>query len=134
MGGDIGLRSEEGKGSTFFFVLPMTVLTEKDARHRARVQPAIDGLPVLVVDDNGTNRAVLLEMLRSWGMRPTVCVDAEHAFMQLEAAALAQKPFALALLDAKMPVMDGFELAARIRSHTGLPGGAIRMPSSGGGI
>jgi signal transduction histidine kinase/ActR/RegA family two-component response regulator len=131
MGGNIGLRSEQGKGSTFFFMLPMTVQTENDARRGARVLPAIDGLPVLVVDDNATNRAVLQEMLRSWGMHPTVCIDAEQAFTKLEAAALAQKPFALAVLDAQMPVVDGFELAARIRSHKGLHGGAILMLSFG---
>jgi signal transduction histidine kinase/PleD family two-component response regulator/HPt (histidine-containing phosphotransfer) domain-containing protein len=134
MGGNIGLRSEQGKGSTFFFVLPMMLQTEEDAHRRARAPAGIDGLAVLVVDDNATNRLVLQEMLLSWGLHPTVCVDAERAFTELERAALAQKPFALALLDAKMPVMDGFELAARIRSHAGLRGGAILMLSSGGGV
>jgi CheY-like chemotaxis protein/HPt (histidine-containing phosphotransfer) domain-containing protein len=96
--------------------------------------PAIDGLPVLVVDDNATNRIVLQDTLRSWGMRPTLCVDAAQAMVQLDAAARAQWHFRLALVDAEMPVMDGFELAARIRSHEGLRGGAILMLSSGTGI
>ena len=132
MGGTLGLESAPGKGSTFFFDLPVKVQAE-EAGATARIPPDINDLPVLVVDDNATNRTVLQEMLRSWGMLPTVCVDAAHALAQLDAAASAQRPFRLALLDAQMPVMDGFELAGRIRSHAGLRGGAILMLSSAGG-
>jgi signal transduction histidine kinase/DNA-binding response OmpR family regulator len=134
MGGTIGLASEPGKGSTFFFDVPVHVQRESEARRRARLPPAIGDLRVLVVDDNATNRIVLQQMLRNWGMRPTVCVDAAHALAQLEAAAGIQRPFRLALLDAHMPAMDGFELASRIRSHAGLRGGSILMLSSGSGI
>src|SRR5229473_2171015 len=133
MGGQLGLRSEEGEGSTFFFTLPMTVQAEAGARPWARVLAAINGLPVLVVDDNETNRAVLEEMMRNWGMKPAVAVSAADALAQLDAAA-AHHPFLLALIDEWMPEMDGFALAARIRSHAGLHGGAILMLSSGGGL
>jgi CheY-like chemotaxis protein len=134
MGGSIALTSEPGKGSTFSFGMPVKVLTGADAPRRAQLPPAIDGLLVLVVDDNATNRLVQQEMLRSWGMRPIVCVDAAQAIAHLDAAALAKKPFALALLDALMPGVDGFELAARIRSHPGLQGGPMLMLSSASGI
>ena len=134
MGGTIGLASEPGKGSTFFFDVPVQVQRDSDARRRARLPPVLDDLRALVVDDDATNRIVLQQMLRNWGMRPTVCVDAAHALAQLEAAADLQRPFRLALLDAHMPVMDGFELASRIRSHAGLLGGSILMLSSGSGI
>jgi len=133
MGGQLGLRSEEGEGSTFFFTLPMTVQAEAGARPWARVLAAINGLPVLVVDDNETNRAVLEEMMRNWGMKPAVAVSAADALAQLDAAA-AHHPFLLALIDEWMPEMDGFALAARIRSHAALHGGAILMLSSGGGL
>jgi CheY-like chemotaxis protein len=133
MGGTLGLASEPGKGSTFFFELPVKVQPDGEGV-RTRVPQAIEGLPVLVVDDNATNRIVLQEMLRSWGMRPTVCASAEQALVQLDAAAGAQRPFRLALLDARMPLMDAFDLASRIRSHSGLRGGAILMTSSGSGI
>ncbi|GAC1536470.1 MAG: hypothetical protein NVS2B9_02270 [Myxococcales bacterium] len=134
MGGILAVDSEPGKGSTFSFEIAARLQAQTDVARRSRLPAAIDGLAVLVVDDNANTRAALQEMLRSWGTHPTLCVDAEHAFAQLETAAQAQRPFALALLDAKMPVVDGFELAARIRSHPGLRGTTILMLSSGGGM
>jgi two-component system sensor histidine kinase/response regulator len=134
MGGSMRLSSEPGKGSRFSFDLPFRLQTEDPAQRLGKMPPSIDELPVLVVDDNATNRVVLQETLRSWGMRPTVCIDAAHALAQLDAAAQAQRPFRLALLDAQMPLMNGFELAARLRGHSGLRGGAILMLSSSGSV
>jgi len=73
-------------------------------------------------------------MLRGWRMRPIVCADAAEALAQLETSAKDRQPFQLALLDAQMPVVDGFALAARIRAHEGLKGGAILMLSSSDGL
>ena len=134
MGGAMRLASEPGKGSSFSFDLPFRLQTEDPAQRPGKMPPSIDELPVLVVDDNATNRVVLQETLRSWGMRPTVCIDAAQALAQLEGAAQGQRPFRLALLDAQMPIMDGFELAARLRGHAGLQGGAILMLSSSGSV
>jgi len=134
MGGSMRLTSEPDKGSCFSFDLPFRLQTEDPAQRPGKIPPSIDELPVLVVDDNATNRVVLQETLRSWGMRPTVCIDAAHALAQLDAAAQAQRPFRLALLDAQMPLMDGFELAARLRGHSGLRGAAILMLSSSGSV
>ena len=134
MGGTMRLTSEPGKGSCFTFDLPFRLQTEDPAQRPGKMPPSIDDLPVLVVDDNATNRVVLQETLRSWGMKPTVCIDAAQALAQLETAAQGQRPFRLALLDAQMPIMDGFELADRLRGHSGLRGGAILMLSSSGGV
>jgi signal transduction histidine kinase/CheY-like chemotaxis protein len=134
LGGTLVVTSEPGKGSTFFFDLPVVLQTEDPALRPGKLPAEIDDLPVLVVDDNATNRLVLQQTLRAWGMRPTLCVDAAQAMTQLDAAAREQWHFRLALLDAEMPLMDGFELAARIRSHDGLRGAAILMLSSGTGI
>src|SRR2546428_690080 len=65
---------------------------------------------------------------------PFVCADAAEALAQLETSAKGRQPFQLALLDAQMPVVDGFALAARIRAHEGLKGGAILMLSSSDGL
>jgi two-component system, sensor histidine kinase and response regulator len=133
MGGRLDLHSEPGKGSTFWFDLPLRVQTALPAAAAAG-GPPLEDLRVLVVDDNATNRFVLQEMLRNWRMRPTVCADATEAVAQLDAAAAAQEPFQLALLDAQMPVVTGFTLAETIRTHDGLGGGAILMLSSGDGL
>jgi CheY-like chemotaxis protein/HPt (histidine-containing phosphotransfer) domain-containing protein len=134
MGGAISVESALGAGSTFSFSLPAKVQVEALQSRRSRVPPSVRHLEVLVVDDNATNRLVLQQMLRGWEMRPRLCVDAADALAKLDEAAKETRTFGLALIDAHMPKMDGFELAARMRSHRGLAGGAILMLSSGAGL
>jgi two-component system sensor histidine kinase/response regulator len=134
MGGRLGLRSEPGKGSTFSFDLPMRLQIGTATAAVTERPVTLEALRVLVVDDNATNRLVLQDMLRGWRMQPVVCADGAEALAQLETSARDRRPFQLALLDAQMPVVDGFALAARIRAHEGLKGGAILMLSSGDGL
>ena len=95
-----------------------------------RSPPQLHGLPVLVVDDNATNRRILQEMLTNWGMRPTVVEGGREALAALEQARTAGSPFALVLLDAMMPEMDGFTLAERIKQDPELVGATLMMLSS----
>ena len=71
------------------------------------------------MDDNATNRRILEEMLTNWGMKPTVVDGGAAALAALERARGAGTPFALVLLDAMMPEMDGFALAEQIRQRPG---------------
>ena len=88
------------------------------------------GLPVLVVDDNATNRRILEEMLINWGMWPTLVDGGPQALDALEQARRDGTPFALILLDAMMPEMDGFMLAERIRQGRECVGATLMMLSS----
>src|SRR5262249_3348968 len=88
--------------------------------------------PVLVVDDNATNRLILDELLRSWRMRPRLSDDGAAALAGLRDAAAAGEPFALVLLDCHMPGMDGFDLAARIQAEPTLAGTPLVMLTSAG--
>src|SRR4029077_12395165 len=95
------------------------------------VEPTqVHGLPVLVVDDNATNRLILREMLTKWGMKPMVVDGGREALAALDQARGSGSPFALVLLDATMPGMDGFELAAQIRQNPELVGATLMMLSS----
>ncbi|MBL6765691.1 MAG: response regulator [Verrucomicrobiae bacterium] len=116
MDGQIWVESEPGKGSNFQFTAVFGL--RKDAASLAFTSPpALRDLPVLVVDDNETNRAIFDEMLKSWEMKPT-CVDGgTPALEALDASLKSGRPFRLAILDAMMPGMDGFELARRIRAR-----------------
>jgi two-component system, sensor histidine kinase and response regulator len=114
LGGAISVESEPGKGSTFSFDFPAKLGTTKVGD---TAPPALEGLRVLVVEDGAANRLLLMEMLRSWGMRPAVCVGVEHAIGQLDEAAGAQDPFRVALLDGDKPELHGEALCSRIREH-----------------
>jgi two-component system, sensor histidine kinase and response regulator len=113
MGGRIWLTSEPGQGSRFLFVARFGV----QRKPVAAPLPAsiVDGLQVLVVDDNATNRSVLEELLVSWRMHAEVADGAAAALaLMRDRAARQQRPFDLVLADAVMPEADGFALAHEI--------------------
>jgi signal transduction histidine kinase/CheY-like chemotaxis protein len=130
MGGRIWVDSEEGKGSTFHFTASFTVPPVAHDRVRPPEPEALHGLAVLVVDDNATNRRILYEMLVHWKMKPVLCDSGPKALETMRQRALAGDRFDLVLLDAQMPVMDGFTLARRIREDPALEGPQIMMLSS----
>src|SRR6202171_306771 len=87
-------------------------------------------MPVLVVDDNATNRRILDEVLTTWGMRPTMVDGGAAALRAMELAHQSGQPFPLVLLDYQMPDMDGFEVAGRIAQRSDLAGATVMMLSS----
>src|SRR5439155_2466250 len=130
MNGRIWVESEVGRVSTFHFT------AQFDRTARPAVTPAdpatLRDLPVLVVDDNATNRRLLVAMLSHWGMRPTPVDGGHPALAALERARSAGAPFPLVLLDAQMPEMDGFTLAERMKGNPASGGATILMLSSAG--
>jgi CheY-like chemotaxis protein/nitrogen-specific signal transduction histidine kinase len=117
MGGQMGVASEVGKGSAFYFTVPFTVQKEATPTPVSAEASRVRGLRVLAVDDNPTNRRIIEETLWQWQMVPTVVDSGAAALEALQRACQAGEPFCLIILDAVMPEMDGYALAGLIRQH-----------------
>jgi len=124
MGGEIGVESVEGTGTTFWFTGCFNSGAAEGTEPSVVAPLVLDirGTSILVVDDNETNRQMLTAQLHAWGVRPQVASDGPQALQILQEAQRAGNCFYAALLDMQMPGMDGIALARVIRNEPAYAG------------
>ena len=129
MQGRIWAESSVGAGSTFYFTARFAVGGKPPLRALSGLMDLKD-VKTLVIDDNTTNRLILREMLSRWGAVVTEAAGGEEGLSELLRAQQAAVPYALVLLDCRMPVVDGFQVAEQIHQHPTMAGTTILMLTS----
>jgi PAS domain S-box-containing protein len=132
MNGVMWVESEVGRGSTFHFTAHFGQPHPSTAKPVEPEPVKLRDLPVLVVDDNATNRKILEEMIANWRMKPVAAANGPAAIETLHRARKNGTPFRLVLLDGHMPEMDGFEVAARVKQDPHLHSTQVILLTSAG--
>ncbi|HYB95243.1 MAG TPA: two-component regulator propeller domain-containing protein [Vicinamibacterales bacterium] len=130
MGGQLGLTSRPGEGSTFSFSIDLAVVERARTQPSARNWTDLRNMSVLVVDDNATNRALLTGLARSWQMHVDAVEGGAAAIELLEDATRRGRPYQLMLLDSRMPDVDGFAVAEMVAGRRHLACTTILMLTS----
>lgn len=130
MGGRIWFESEPGQGSQFHFTARFELQKEALVKRPLLPPHRLEGLRVLIVDDNATNRRILRAMLAHWRMMPAEAEGGRSGLNTMRTAATSRAPFHLILLDVMMPDMDGFAVLEQLRREPEIDRPAILMLSS----
>lgn len=120
MGGSIGVDSQVGEGTTFWFTLPLTV-RENCELQSPHDGARLEGRRVMIVDDNATNRVIIEEQTRSWGMIPFSAASVDEALRIFDRAKSEQKSIELVISDYHMPAKTGVDLARELGTRGTLP-------------
>jgi len=132
MGGKISVESQPDRGSTFHFTAWFEVQQAGTKKTPLLPWRTLAHLPVLIVDDNATNRRILEEVFANWHMRGVAVDGGRSALATLEDSLHKNQPFAVVLLDGHMPDMDGFTVAERISNDRRFAGTKLVMLTSAG--
>jgi len=128
MGGQVGVNSQMGKGSEFWFTVQLAVRSEHDTKRK--IPAEIAGKRILVIDDNATNCAILTTRLNSWGAIVAESLEAQAALGIMRQAKTEGTPFDVVITDMQMPEMDGLMLGAAIRQDEHLKDVCLMMMTS----